>query len=497
MKKYDLIIIGAGSGGLSAAAGAAKLGLKVLLVEKNKLGGDCLWNGCIPSKTLIHEAEKMRIINEEIFPNGNNENTDKIIFDFQKHFKEAQKRILAVQMAISEHDSKQHFESLGVDVEIGEAKFFSKNKIIVKTDFGEEKYFKFKKCIVATGSRPRIPENFRNVQFYTNETFFDMAKLPKSMIVIGGGSIGVEMASAMSMFGVKIKMILKEDRIMPKEEKEIGDFMMQKMRESLGIEFYNFADIKEVYEREIEGQKIIHVDIGGDIILKAETLLVCVGRLFNTNIDLEKAGINYSPKGIEIDQYLKTTNKKVYAIGDVNGFRLFTHAAGYQAKAALQNLIIPNWLSKILPFLKKKSLPNAFPWVTYTYPEVAHVGNYKQDLDNEKIIYKEYITKLESVDRARTAKINEEGFIQVLVGKNKWYKSGGKILGVTIVAPHAGELITEWVLAMQNNLPVEAIFNTVHAYPTLSELNPRGTFEYMSEKLTPFRSKLLRLLFRI
>ena len=149
---------------------------------------------------------------------------------------------------------------------------------------------------MATGSRPRIPENFRNVQFYTNETFFDMANLPKSMIVIGGGSIGVEMASAMSMFGVKIKMILKEDRIMPKEEKEIGDFMMQKMRESLGIEFYNFADIKEVYEREIEGQKIIHVDIGGDIILKAETLLVCVGRLFNTNIDLEKAGINYSPK---------------------------------------------------------------------------------------------------------------------------------------------------------------------------------------------------------
>lgn len=485
--KYDLVIIGGGSGGLSAAAGAVRLGLKVLLVEKNKLGGDCLWHGCIPSKTLIHEADKVRVMREE-----------GITLDLDKHFKEVQKRILSVQMAIAETDSVNRFTNLGVDVIIGTAKFLSKNKIQILDDFKIEKTFKFKKCIIATGSSPRIPEIFKKVEFLTNDTFFDIEKLPKSMIVVGGGSIGVEMASAMAMFGVKIKMVLKEDRIMPKEEREIGEFMMNRMREELNIEFYNFADIKDIYEREVENKKLIHVDINNGLVLQAEKLLVCVGRTFNTNLNLESAGVNYSEKGIQINDYLQTTNKKIYAIGDINGYRLFTHAAGYQARAAIQNMIVPNFFS-LGKFFMKKSIPEAFPWVTYTYPEVAHVGNYKNELDEKKIDYKEYTTKLESVDRAQTSKIHKDGFIKVIVGKGTlmpWQKKG-KILGVTIVSPHAGELITEWVLAMENNLPVEAIFNTVHAYPTLSELNPRSTFEYMSEKLTPFRTKILKIFFKI
>lgn len=483
MKKYDLVIIGAGSGGLSAAAGAARLGLKTLLIEKNKLGGDCLWHGCIPSKTLIHEAEKMRIISEE-----------GIKVDYPTHFKEAQKRILMVQMAIAEHDSVNRFINLGINVEIGKAKFTDTNKVTTINDFGENKIFKFKKCIIATGSAPRIPEMFKKVQFYTNETFFDMPELPKSMIVVGGGSIGVEMASAMAMFGTKIKMILKEDRIMPKEEKEIGEFMMRKMKETMGIEFYNFIDIKDVYERDVDGKSMTHVDIGNGVILQAEKLLICVGRSFNTNLDLEKANVKYSERGIEINDFLNTTNPRIYAIGDVNGLRLFTHAAGYQAKAVIQNIIVPKWISVFMPWLRKKSLPIAFPWVTYTYPEVAHVGNYKKDLEEQGIIYKEYITPLESVDRAKTSKVNKDGFIQVLVGQGRQL---GKILGVTIISPHAGELITEWVLALENNLKVDSIFNTIHAYPTLSELNPQGTFQYMSEKLTPFRKRILRILFRL
>lgn len=484
MKKYDLIIIGGGSGGLSAAAGASRLGLKTLLVEKNKLGGDCLWNGCIPSKTLIHEAEKIATVKKEMEYDG-------VKIDFGKHFKMAQERILNVQMAISEHDSETRFRSLGIDIETGVAKFSGKNKITVLDNFGIEKAFKFKKCIISTGSAPRKLDIFKDIDYYTNETFFDMETLPESMVIIGGGSIGVEMACAMAMFGVKVKLVLKEDRIMPKEEREIGEFMMERMRSELGVEFYNFIDIKEVYEREVSGKKLVHIDIGGGKILQTEKVLVSIGRTYNTKLDLEEASVNYSDKGIEINDYLQTSNKKIYAIGDVNGFRLFTHAAGYQARAAIQNMLVPTWVAKFLPFLKKRSLPSAFPWVTYTYPEVAHVGNYKKELDDKKIDYKEYTTKLESVDRAVTSKIQKEGFIQVLVGKK------GKILGVTIVAPHAGELITEWVLAMENSLPVEAIFNTVHAYPTLSELNPRGTFEYMSEKLTPNRSRLLRLLFKL
>jgi pyruvate/2-oxoglutarate dehydrogenase complex dihydrolipoamide dehydrogenase (E3) component len=329
MQKYDLVVIGAGSGGLSTAAGAARLGLKTLLVEKNQLGGDCLWHGCIPSKVLIHEAEKIKTIVGE-----------GIQVDYAKHFKEAQKRILMVQMAISEHDSVERFNELGVDVQIGTGKFVSKSKVCVTDNFGNQKTFKFKKCVVATGSKPRIPDNFKNVQFYTNDTFFDMSKLPESMIIVGGGSIGVEMGSAMAMFGVKVKMILKEDRIMPKEEVEIGRFMMERMREELKVEFYNFADIKEVYERDVNGKKEVHVDIGNNTVLKSESILVCIGRNYNTEMDLGNAGIKFSERGIEIDKYLRTTNQNVYAIGDVNGFRLFTHAAGYYRRLAIAKVVV-------------------------------------------------------------------------------------------------------------------------------------------------------------
>ncbi len=487
MKKYDLVIIGAGSGGLSAAAGAAKLGLKVLLLEKNKLGGDCLWNGCIPSKTLIHEAEKMLIIREEKFVD------EKVDVDFSKHFEEAKKRIKMVEEEIAKTDSVDRFQNLGCDVIIGEAKFYSENKIIVleKTN-NKEVYFKFKKCIVATGSKPRIPEIFNSVKFVTNEQFFDLPKLPKTMTVVGGGSIGMEMATAISCFGTRVKMILKEDLVMAREELETRQFMTEKLKK-LGIEIFPNAEIKKVFE--LDGEKCVELENG--IILKSEELLVAVGRDLNLDLALDKANIKFTERGIEINDYLQTTNKRVYAIGDCNGKLMFTHAAGYQARAVLNNLFVPKFISFLMPWLKKKAQPNAFPWVTYTFPEVAHVGSSQKDLVDMKIDFKSFTTRLEHVDRAKAGGTEAEGFIQVLVGKNKWYKRGGKILGVTIVAPHAGELITEWVLAMENNLPVESIFETVHAYPTLSELNPRGTFQYMSEKLTPLKSKMLRFLFKL
>jgi pyruvate/2-oxoglutarate dehydrogenase complex dihydrolipoamide dehydrogenase (E3) component len=488
MKKYDLVIIGAGSGGLSAAAGAAKLGLKVLLVEKNRLGGDCLWNGCIPSKTLLHEAEKMLILKQEMNPDGG------VNIDFNKYYEKAKLRIKQVENEIAKSDSVERFESLGVDVVLGEAKFYSKKKIeVVASD--EKKYFKFKKCIIASGSHPKIPEMFNPIRFVTNEQFFDLPSLPKTLTVVGGGSIGVEMATAMAMFGTKVRMILKEEFVMAKEEEVTRKFMAEKLK-SLGIEMYPNANIRKVFE--LDGEKCVELESG--VILKSEVVLVAVGREFNSNLDLQNASIELNEnKSIRVNDQLQTTNKRVYAIGDCNGKMLFTHAAGYQAKAVLNNLFVPKFL-KIFGLYKKfikGAVPTAFPWVTYTSPEVAHVGKYSVDLDRENTNYKTYTTKLEHVDRAKAGGKEDEGFIQVLVRRNRWWKRGGKILGVTIVAPHAGELITEWVLAIENNLPVEAIFNTVHAYPTLSELNPRGTFEYMSEKLTPFKSKLLKLFFKM
>jgi pyruvate/2-oxoglutarate dehydrogenase complex dihydrolipoamide dehydrogenase (E3) component len=436
MKKYDLVIIGAGSGGLSAAAGAAKLGLSVLLVEKNKLGGDCLWHGCIPSKTLIHEAEKMQILKEEMLTD------EKVGVDFEKHWQEAKKRIVQVENEIAKTDSIERFEGLGCDVIIGEAKFYKKNKVVIKKfDDGKEMYYKFKKCIIATGSRPRVPDIFKSVKYITNENFFNLEKLPKTMTVVGGGSIGVELASAISCFGTKVKMILKEEFVMSKEEKETREFMTEKLR-SLGIEIYSNANIKKVFE--LDGEKCVELENG--VILKSEELLVSVGRELNLDLDLVKGRVKFSEQGIEINDYLQTSNKRVYAIGDCNGRLMFTHAAGYQARAVLNNLFVPKFISFFFPFLKKKAKPNAFPWVTYTFPEVAHVGSYQSELELSKTDFKVYTTKLEHVDRAKAGGTEMEGFIQVLVGKNKLYRfknKGGKILGVTIVAPHAGELITE------------------------------------------------------
>ena len=453
-----------------------------------------MWHGCIPSKTLLHEAEKINILRTE------SSMDNRLIINFSRHYEEAKERIKQVEKAIAQNDSIERFKKMGVDVVLGEAKFYSKNKIVISPLLegvvgGEGQYFKFKKCIIATGSHPKTPEMFEAINFVTSEHFFDLPVLPKTLTVVGGGSIGVEMANAMAMFGTKVRMILKEDHVMPKEEKITREFMTNKLK-SIGVEVYSNANIRKVFE--LNGEKCLEMEDG--VILKSDVVLVAVGREFNTNLNLHQANIELNEnKSIRVNNQLQTTNKRVYAIGDCNGKMLFTHAAGYQAKAVLNNLFVPKFLKLFGLFKKftKGAVPTAFPWVTYTCPEVAHVGKYTVDLDTEDIPYKVYTTKLEHVDRARASGNEEEGFIQVLVGGKSNWRGGGKILGVTIVAPHAGELITEWVLAIENNLSVEAIFNTVHAYPTLSELNTRGTFEYMSEKVTPFRSNLLRLIYRI
>jgi pyruvate/2-oxoglutarate dehydrogenase complex dihydrolipoamide dehydrogenase (E3) component len=482
--KYDLIVIGGGAGGLSIASGAARFGLKVLLIENDKMGGDCLWTGCVPSKTFLHEAEKMRTFKE-----------NELEVDKEKYFKIVQNRIKEVQNKIFQNDSKEAFEKKGVDVCIGTAKFLSKNEIEVQEVGGDKKNFKFKKCAIATGSHPFIPPVFEKMKVYTSDTIWNMENLPKSLAVIGGGPQGIEIATAFASFGVPVYILQREEKLMFKEELSVGEFL-QKTLENLNIKVYTNAEVKNVGiengEYKINFIRTAEKEVES---LDCAEIFLSAGRLPNVNLDLEKAEVKYTNRSIEINEFLETSTKNIYAIGDVNGKLPFTHAAGYQARAALQNMLIPRWVNFIYKIfgknLKKNFSPNAFPWVTYTYPEVAHVGKYKKDLENEKIFFEEFTTKLESVDRALTSKTHEDGFIQVLVGKK------GKILGVTIVSPFAGELITEWVLAIENNLRVEKIYETVHAYPTLSELNVRGTFEYMGRKVNKLNSFFAKILFKI
>ncbi len=480
-KKYDLIVIGGGAGGLSISSGAVRFGLKTLLIENDKMGGDCLWTGCVPSKTFLHEAEHMRIFKE-----------DGISVDKEMFFQMVMLRIKEVQNKIFQNDSKEAFEKKGVDVIIGSAKFISKNEIEVSEPGGDKKIFQFNKCAIATGSRPFLPPTFEKIKVFTSDNIWDIRNLPESLAVVGGGPQGIEIATAFASFGVAVTILQRENGVMFKEEPEVGGFI-QKQLENFGIKIIMNADIKNAEVR--DGKYLLfYSKIGEEGIaesLEFSQVFVSAGRIPNVNIGLENANIKYTNRSIEIDEYLQTSNKNIYAIGDVNGKLPFTHAAGYQAKAALQNMIVPSWVSFFSKKFKKTFSPTAFPWVTYTYPEVAHVGKYKKDLDLEEVKYEIFTTKLESVDRALTSQTHEDGFIQVLVGKK------GKILGVTIVFPFAGELITEWVLAIENDLSIDKIYNTVHAYPTLSELNVRGTFEYMGRKVNGFNSFLARLFFKL
>lgn len=304
-------------------------------------------------------------------------------------------------------------------------------------------------------------------------------------------SAGIEIATAFASFGVDVSILQREETLMFKEELEVG-LLLESQLESLGIKIHKNVNIKNA---EVDdGKYVLSFSKGVDEKidqLQFDEIFVSAGRIPNVDMDLENAEVKYTNRSIEINEYLQTSNKNIYAIGDVNGKLPFTHAAGYQARAALQNMIVPNWLSFFYKKSKKTFSPVAFPWVTYTYPEVAHVGRSKKDLDLEKVFYEEFTTKLESVDRAITSKTHEDGFIKVLVGKK------GENTGVTIVSPFAGELITEWVLAIENNLPVSKIYETVHAYPTLSELNVRGTFEYMSRKVNKLNSFFARLFFKL
>ena len=460
---FDLAIIGAGSGGLSVAAGAAQLGAKVVLIEKSKMGGDCLNYGCVPSKALIAAGEAADTIRTagRFGVNGHEPEID---------FGKVNAHVHGVIAAIAPHDSVERFEKLGCTVLLAAAKFVSSTEL----EAGGER-ITARRFVVATGSSPFVPPipGIKDVKAYTNETIFDLTEAPGHLIVVGGGPIGIEMAQAHRRLGCKVTVI-EAFSIMPKDDPEAVAVVRARLLEE-GVAIIEGAKVAGISP---SGNGVaVSIDRGG----KNETitgthLLVAAGRRANvSNLGLDAAGVTFSPKGIEVDARLRTSNKRIFAIGDVAGGYQFTHMASYHA-----GIVVRNALFNIPAKVDYK----AVPWVTYTDPELAQVGMSLADAQKTDAGATATKWELTENDRAQAERATE-GFIKVVTSGH------GRIVGATIVGRHAGELILPWVLAVQKSMSMRDMTGIIAPYPTLSEISKRAAGAYFTPTLFSNRTRAL------
>ncbi len=461
--KADLCVIGAGSGGLSVASGAVQFGLNVILIEEGLMGGDCLNYGCIPSKSLLAAAKALN--NSKSAENFGVMNTNTVL-DFNK----VHDHIKNVIKNITPHDSVERFTGMGVKVIKGHAEFISPNSISVNEDTISAKRF-----VISTGSKPFIPEitGINNIKYLTNETIFDLTDLPKHLIVIGGGPIGCELGQAFKLLGSKVTLLARS-KILPKDDPELVSILRKKFIDD-GITLYEDTKFNSINSKDNEISLEI-TTIDGDKTINGSHILIAAGRLASVEkLNLDKANIDYSKKGIIVNKSLRTSNKKVFAIGDVIGQQQFTHIASYHAGVIIK---------KILFHLPSKVDYKAIPWATYTTPELAHVGMNEREAKAYDKNYKVLSFDLKNNDRARTENATL-GKIKVFASKR------GNILGVSILADHASELLMPWSLVITKNLKLKDIASLIVSYPTLSEVNKFVASSFYKEML--FSPKMQRL----
>ncbi len=454
---FDICVIGGGSGGLSVAAGAVQMGATVALIEKGKMGGDCLNYGCVPSKALLAAAHAARF--------GNKASSFGVEYDDPKiDRKKVRDHVRSVIGTIEPHDSVERFEGLGVHVIQGAASFVSPKEVVVAGQRIKAKYF-----VVATGSSAFVPPitGLSDVPYYTNESIFDLVEPMDHLIVIGGGPIGAEMAQAHAQLGVKVSVI-DMFNLLGKDDPEAASVVRDQfveegisLHEETAVTAVSMSDGKIDVSIEKEGQKEI---------ISGSHLLIAVGRKANVSgLNLKKANVKYAPQGINVDQRLRTSNKRIFAIGDVTGGYQFTHMAGYDA-----GIVIRNALFKLPAKVDHK----AVPWVTFTSPELAQVGlsemAAKDKLGEDGFTVHRWNFK--ENDRA-LAEGKTQGFIKVMVGKK------GHILGCTMVGDDAGELLAPWCLALQKNMKIGDMAGVILPYPTRSEISKRVAGSYFTPKL--------------
>lgn len=468
---YNLVVIGAGTAGLVTAAGAAMLGAKVALVEKHLMGGDCTNVGCVPSKTLIRSA---RVVADIQYAQKFGIDTPR---EINIDFPAVMERLRRIRAEISPNDSAKRFkEEFGVDVFFGEARFRDTETVEVA-----DKILRYKKAAIATGSHPTklSIEGLEESGYLTNETVFSLTQRPNRLAVIGGGYIGCELAQTFQRLGSEVVLLQKGDRLLSREDAQAAE-IIQKTFVREGIQLLLSSKIKRIERK--ENEKVIHYELNGiEQMLVVDEILVATGRSPNIeNLNLEAVGVKSDQKsGIIINDYLQTTNPRIYAVGDVCMKWKYTHAANAAARIVIQNALF-----SILGVGRKKLSSLTMPWCTYTDPEVAHVGMYPEEAEEKGMEIDTFCIPLNDVDRA-IVDGETEGFASLHVKKGT-----DKILGATIVARHAGEMIGEITLAMTNNLGLSAIAKTIHPYPTQAEVIQKAAENYSLGRLTQSVKKL-------
>lgn len=467
--RYHLVVVGAGTAGLVTAAGAAGLGARVALVERHLLGGDCLNVGCVPSKCVIRSSRLAADLKEAaahgIRPAAG----------LEIDFSAVMERMRRLRAHISHHDAASRFRDLGVDVFLGQGRFTGPGAFAVNGTT-----LRFKKAVIATGARavsPDIP-GLKEAGFLTNETVFSLTARPRRLAVIGAGPIGSELAQAFQRLGVEVRLLHDSPHILNREDPDAAGIVQDVfLRE--GIRLHLNCRILQVRARG-DGKEILFESEGRPHTIEVDEILVGAGRAPNVeDLGLDTVGVAWDPRqGVQVDDRLRTSNRSIYAAGDICMRYKFTHAADFAARIVIRNAL----------FLGRARLSSLnMPWCTYTSPEIAHVGLYDHQARERNIPFETFVRPLNEVDRA-LADGEENGFVKILVRKG-----GDRILGATIVAAHAGDLISEISVAMKAGMGLGRLAEVIHPYPTQAEAIRQLGDAYNRTRLTSLTRKVLGL----
>lgn len=470
--RYNLLVLGGGSAGLVAAVGAAGLGAKVALVEKHLLGGDCLNAGCVPSKTLIRSARAIGDVRRATQGEFGIQLEGALSVDFAQ----VMARVRRIRAEISHHDSAQRFKELGIDTYLGEGHFTGPNTFAV-----DGRSLQFSKAVIATGARPAsvpIP-GLAETGYLTNVTLFELTEQPQRLAIIGAGPIGAEMAQALARLGTEVSLF----DIMP----QLGGLrdpdgleIMSKAFQHEGIQLFLESETQHISQTD-SGKQLTFKHQGQMKKLTVDEILVATGRQPNLEgLNLEAAQVDYNEKGLVVNDQLQTTNNDIYGAGDVSIPAQFTHTADATARIVLQNAL----------FLGHKKYSDLIiPWTVYTDPEIAHVGLSEQAAREQGTAVDTFTTYIQDTDRGRTD--GESGFVKIFVKKGS-----DKILGATIIARHAGEMISEITTAMMTGAGLSTLSQTIHPYPTQAEAIKKTADAWNRTRLTPLVAKIFAIWLR-